>query len=152
MIGTRSFLVFTGKRKDKRDIKTRKKRKDMLFTTFLKDNNGFMCCYRKGRRVNGEGLCAYFYPNNSPYNRLGITAGKKLGNAVTRNRIKRIIRAAYRICEQEIPMGYDIVFVGTQGIQSKTSCEAEEFIRKKLVKSIKITFEKGFWDENKRKK
>ena len=115
MIGTRSFLVFTGKRKDKRDIKTRKKRKDMLFTTFLKDNNGFMRCYRKGRRVNGEGLCAYFYPNNSPYNRLGITAGKK-------------------------------------GIQSKTSCEAEEFIRKKLVKSIKITFEKGFWDENKRKK
>ena len=83
---------------------------------------------------------------------IAVTGLSKTGLFPNLPRIKRIIRAAYRICEQEIPMGYDIVFVGTQGIQSKTSCEAEEFIRKKLVKSIKITFEKGFWDENKRKK
>ena len=65
----------------------------MLFTAILKDNSGFMRCYKKGRRVSCDWLCVHFFPNNMPYSRIGITAGKKLGNAVTRNRVKRIIRA-----------------------------------------------------------
>lgn len=83
----------------------------MLFTTVLKDNKAFLRCYKKGRFCADSFVAAYFYPNGSPYNRLGITAGKKQGCAVTRNRIKRIVRAAYRLNEAEFPLGYDIVFV-----------------------------------------
>ena len=85
----------------------------MLFTTVLKDNKAFLRCYKKGRFCADSFVAAYFYPNGSPYNRLGITAGKKQGCAVTRNRIKRIVRAAYRLNEAEFPLGYDIVFVGS---------------------------------------
>lgn len=108
----------------------------MLFTTILKDNGGFLRCYRKGRRVGCKEVCVHFFPNRSPYNRLGITAGKKLGNAVTRNRVKRIIRAAYRNTEKAFPIGYDIVFVGREGIAEKSSTDIEQFINTRVIKEM----------------
>ena len=124
----------------------------MLFTAILKDNSGFMRCYKKGKRVSCDWLCVHFFPNNMPCSRLGITAGKKLGNAVTRNRVKRIIRAAYRLCEQDLPIGYDIVFVGRNGVQDKTSCDVQGFISERLIKEINKPFEKkqGFVPKKKK--
>ncbi len=43
--------------------------------------------------------------------RIGITTSKKIGNAVERNRARRVIRAAYRSVESQICGNYDIVFV-----------------------------------------
>lgn len=108
----------------------------MLFTTVLKDNKAFLKCYKKGRFAADKIVAAYFVPNGSPYNRLGITAGKKQGNAVTRNRIKRIVRAAYRQTEAEFPIGYDIVFVGRNDIGEKKTQDIERFIRKRLIKEM----------------
>ena len=44
-------------------------------------------------------------------NRVGITASKKIGGAVARNRARRIIRAAYRQLAPRVAPGYDLVFV-----------------------------------------
>lgn len=74
--------------------------------------------------------------NGLPFNRIGITAGKKQGNAVERNRIKRIIRAAYRLNEVDFPIGYDIVFVGRNNIKEKKSGDIERFIKKKLIREM----------------
>ncbi|WP_418849628.1 ribonuclease P protein component, partial [Ruminococcus sp.] len=90
----------------------------------------------KGRFCADSFVAAYFYPNGSPYNRLGITAGKKQGCAVTRNRIKRIVRAAYRLNEAEFPLGYDIVFVGRNDIGEKKTQDIERFIKKRLIKEM----------------
>ena len=118
----------------------------------MKDNNAFMRCYRKGRRVSCDWVCVHFFPNKTPYNRFGITAGKKLGNAVTRNRIKRIIRAAYRNSEKNIPIGYDIVFVGRNDIGQKSSCDVESFINSRLIREMNKPFEtaKGHAPNNKK--
>lgn len=43
--------------------------------------------------------------------RVGITSSKRIGNAVERNRARRVIRAAYRSIEDKICGNYDIVFV-----------------------------------------
>ena len=43
--------------------------------------------------------------------RIGITATKKVGGAVQRNRAKRLIRAAWREVEPSVPYGWDLVFV-----------------------------------------
>ncbi len=123
----------------------------MLFTAILKDNSGFMRCYKKGRRVGCDWLCVHFFPNRMPFNRLGITAGKKLGGAVTRNRIKRIIRAAYRLSEKDMPIGYDIVFVGRSGIDGKTSCDVQDFIGTRLIREMDKPFEKKAFTPNKKK-
>lgn len=114
----------------------------MLFTTVLKDNKAFQKCYRQGRYVVCGYVCAYFLPNRSPYNRLGITVTKKNGNAVVRNRIKRIIRAAYRLNEEKIPIGYDVVFVGRNDIAEKSSADIERFISGRLAKEMNKPFEK----------
>lgn len=114
----------------------------MLFTTVLKDDKAFRKCYRQGRYVVCGYLCVYFFPNRTPYNRMGITVTKKNGNAVVRNRIKRIIRAGYRLNEEKLPIGYDLVFVGRNDIGEKTSADVERFIMDRLVKEMNKPFEK----------
>lgn len=123
----------------------------MLFTTVMKDNNAFMRCYKKGKRVSCDWLCVHFFPNNMPYSRIGITAGKKLGNAVTRNRVKRIIRAAYRLSEEKLPIGFDVVFVGRNGIADRSSCDVQAFIESRLIKEMDKPFEnKAFLPKKKK--
>jgi ribonuclease P protein component len=46
--------------------------------------------------------------------RLGITVTRKIGNAVTRNRIKRLVREVFRQNRQRLPSGLDLVFVAKQ--------------------------------------
>ena len=68
----------------------------MLYTEILNDNKDFLTLYKKGRYAASKYSVIYVRPNGKPFNRLGITAGKKVGNAVCRNRAKRLIRLAYR--------------------------------------------------------
>ncbi len=83
----------------------------MLFTESLNRNEDFQRLYRRGAFCSLGSALLYVMPNRLPYNRLGITAGKKIGNAVKRNRAKRIIRAAYSAAEKDMPIGVDIVVV-----------------------------------------
>jgi len=53
-------------------------------------------CYRKGRRRRGSFTTAHFVPNALDHPRLGITATRKVGCAVVRNRLKRRTREIYR--------------------------------------------------------
>jgi len=52
--------------------------------------------------------------------RLGITASRKVGNAVQRNRAKRLLREAFRCVRSELPSGLDLVVIVRQGIGART--------------------------------
>ncbi len=56
-------------------------------------------------------MVVYFKKNRYGQSRLGITVSKKVGNAVTRNRVRRLIKENYRLMEKEIRSGYDVVIV-----------------------------------------
>jgi ribonuclease P protein component len=83
----------------------------MKNTSPIKKNNEFRHVYAKGASAVNRLLVLYSLENNSETNRLGITVGKKVGNAVKRNRVKRLIKESYRLAERRITAGYDFVIV-----------------------------------------
>ena len=77
----------------------------------LKRNHEFQRLYRKGKSAAAPTLALYCRKNRQPETRLGLTVGKKVGGAVTRNRVRRRLREIYRLHQGELRTGYDIVVV-----------------------------------------
>ncbi|MCM1528766.1 MAG: ribonuclease P protein component [Alistipes sp.] len=112
----------------------------MLYTFTLNENRIFLSLYKKGRFIASKYSVVYLRPNGKSYNRFGITAGKKIGNAVCRNRAKRLIRLAYRNAEARLPVGMDIVIVARPGILGIKSTEYSNYFEKYCVRDIEKNF------------
>jgi len=82
----------------------------MKFSSALKLNHIFRRLYNSQGYANGY-LVLYARKNRTNENRVGITAGKKLGHAVVRNRVRRRLREIYRCHEALFGRGWDIVVV-----------------------------------------
>jgi ribonuclease P protein component len=83
----------------------------MKNTRSLQKNYEFQRVYSKGQFCTGKYLVLYYLKNTFDFNRLGISTGKKIGKSVVRNRMKRIVKENYRLMEDKIPIGYDLVFM-----------------------------------------
>ena len=82
----------------------------------------------------------YVLKNRAGICRIGITTSKKIGNAVERNRARRVIRAAYREIEDKINGNYDFVFVA----RSRTKYQKGTQIAQLMLSQLK---EAGVIDE-----
>ncbi len=74
-------------------------------------NYEFQRLYRRGKSQVRPTLVLYAAKGRKDEVRLGITAGKKVGNAVLRNRAKRRIRELFRTYKPDIKRGVDICIV-----------------------------------------
>ncbi len=87
----------------------------------LNQNSDFRRAYSRGKVYTSPALVIYVNRNRAGICRIGITASKKIGNAVQRNRARRVIRAAAEMLPA-IQGGYDVVFVArTKTIQKKST-------------------------------
>ncbi|MCH5320656.1 MAG: ribonuclease P protein component [Eubacterium sp.] len=107
----------------------------------LKENKDFRRLYYRGKSEAASCLVTYVMKSNFSVTRVGITSGKKIGNAVKRNRARRLIRAAFSEYEGRLNGYYDIVFVArTRTAQVKmqdVQRQMEEQLRKLGVLSEK---------------
>lgn len=101
----------------------------------------FQLIQRMGRRVTTPHfvlIVARSYSPDSP-SRLGITASKKVGNAVRRNRLKRIVRAAFCQLDGFVPTGHDLVVICTSDdptLGSDTVVQEWQSAEKRLKKAL----------------
>lgn len=79
-------------------------------TDTIKENREFRRAYHRGKCHASPALVTYVLKRRG-FLRIGITTGKKVGNAVARSRARRIIRAAWRAVLPEVCGSADIVFV-----------------------------------------
>lgn len=77
----------------------------------LKNSLEFGNVYKRGKSYANKYLVMYIVDNNLEINRLGISVSKKVGNSVVRHRITRLIREVYRLQQNNLIKGKDIVVV-----------------------------------------
>lgn len=83
----------------------------MKNTETLKKNYEFKNVFTKGKYYSGKYIEIFYIKNNKKINNIGIAISSKITNAVGRNKIKRLIRENYRLIEDNIDLGYNIVFL-----------------------------------------
>lgn len=105
----------------------------MIYTESIKRNIDFKRMYYRSKFKIGILTVIYLKKNKTRRSKLGITVSKKVGNAVVRNRVRRIILAAYRKMEKEEDLkGFNIVIVARKNCCFVKMWDVLEEIKKNI--------------------
>ena len=77
----------------------------------LKENYEFRRTYQKGVSAVSPVMVLYCRKNRLGRNRLGLVSSTKLGHAVVRNRARRRLRELFRLSQENMDQGYDVLLV-----------------------------------------
>ena len=112
----------------------------MKFSESLKKNIDFRTVYRHGLSYADRYLVMYIMDNKTEKNRLGISVSKKVGNSVVRHRLTRLIRESYRLNEEQLNRGLDIVVIARVNAKGASYHQIEQALLH-LADIHSITFE-----------
>ena len=98
----------------------------------LRKQRDFSRVYNRGSSRGSRYVVILYKENGLGYTRTAFVASRKVGNAVTRNRARRLMKEAYRSLEAGIAKGYDIIFVARNTIEGCTEAEVEKVMRSAL--------------------
>ncbi|HEX78727.1 MAG TPA: ribonuclease P protein component [Dehalococcoidia bacterium] len=108
-------------------------------TRYLTKTSQYVMVHKSGSLWSGNLLVIKALPNGFSYNRFGFIVGKKVGKAVARNRVKRLLREIMR--QTKAKPGWDIVFI------ARPDAEKAGFTELKS-QTCKLLFKAGLIVEN----
>jgi ribonuclease P protein component len=109
----------------------------------LKKRDEIGSVFKKGRCVTCAGAKLFYRSNGLPHNRIVVTFSRKFGNAVERNRSRRLSKEAYRLLRGGIKTGYDLALLLYPGEHpgnvsgKKRGCKAPRAERPDLLRRMK---------------
>ena len=100
----------------------------------LTRSQDFDTVYRRGRSVSTRYLVLYWFPRDDEIDepRLGLAVPKAAGSAVTRNRIKRRLREAWRARLATVPSGCDYVLIARPGLIEAAEGREPDWLAERL--------------------
>lgn len=116
----------------------------MLKPGVLRGSENFSKVYSRGKSVGDRYVVIFYRENGLDHNRIAFLASKKVGNAVTRNRARRLMKESVRTLDEKISVdsirttdntGYDIIFIARKTIAGKKCADVSKSIEHALKKT-----------------
>jgi len=105
----------------------------------LVSNGQFKEVLARGQRVGDGLLTLYMAKNDCGCPRLGVSVGKSCGGAVVRNRIKRLLREAFRQSQDRIPAGFDYLVMISRNYTKSDKSGPREAIRQLTFQQVRAS-------------
>ena len=103
----------------------------------LRNKRDFNAVYSNGRSYVNKNLVIYVLNDENYNGKVGFAAGKKLGGAVVRNRVKRLLREAYRLNKKNLRSDCAIILMGRKNlVDAKVDVAIKAF--RELCKKAKL--------------
>jgi ribonuclease P protein component len=99
----------------------------------VRKRQDYLRIYEQGVRRYSQRFTIITCRNPSGIGRLGMTVSKKAGNAVQRNRIKRLLREFFRLNKFRLPVAQDIVIIAKRGILPLTYSDIRTELGSRLI-------------------
>ena len=108
----------------------------------IKNSNDFGETIKNGKTAKNSSFVIHYLNNNLNYTRVGISVSKKMGNAVTRNRVKRQIRAMIDSLINYDLNALDIIVIARQDFLGKSFDQNKNYLNELLREHAGIINEK----------
>ena len=102
----------------------------------LRRSTDYQRCYRQGRRRHSQLAVLHFVPNELGHPRLGITASRKVGNAVVRSRVKRRTREIFRRWSERKKLPAVDLVVNLRPVVATASFEEMRMELERMMRSL----------------
>ena len=105
----------------------------------LSRSRDFDTVYRQGASVSTRYVTLHWFPREEDADgepRLGLAVPRAIGSAVTRNRVKRVLREAWKDLLADVPPGRDYVLVARPGLAEPATARGHEWLRDELSEAL----------------
>ncbi len=106
----------------------------------LTKRNDFGAIYRQGKSVADRFLVLYYLPRSIPGVKVGISVSRKVAKSVGRNRLRRLVREAWRAQRQQVKPGYHLIVIVRVAARDATYAQIAHSL-------AKLTKKAGLWQD-----